>query len=498
MRKLIQLIKKLSSATLSVIKATPKAAWLFIKRAPKRIWWFIKNTPKGVWWFILNLPRLSVALAKRIATNYFIMFDLLADLPKYIIKGFIWIGRILCRYVLYYVYKYFIRYIWIGIYWFYKKVLTPFGVVIYKLTIRPISSILWRFLLKPIGIVIRFIFTKIPPFSWFWKYILSPLHRRSTYPMYRLIRYGFKSLSMEQKKGLTGFMFTSPFVIGLVGLVFYPLGRIIYMSFNNVIQYQTEFTYQWVGLENFKRILTIDIDFVLEVQNFIVRVLLYTPVIITLAIIIAMLLNQKIKAKGFFRMIFFLPIIILNGELLANMSEYGGMDIHLSFFVIDVITTLVPEFAVELFIELFGIIIEILWYTGVPILIFLAMLQKVDKSLYEAASIDGANAWSMFWKITLPIIAPAITVSIIFIVVFLGNFDGNPINGIINASRVSFDRREGYASAMALIYTFVQVLVIAILLFVSSSPFRNAILGKNRKKKHLSKNQRLELSKRGA
>ena len=87
--------------------------------------------------------------------------------------------------------------------------------------------------------------------------------------------------------------------------------------------------------------------------------------------------------------------------------------------VIDLIETVIPHFAVSIFIDMFGYIIEILWYTGVPILIFLAMLQKIDRSLYEAASIDGANAWSIFWKITLPIIRPAITVSIIFIVVFL-------------------------------------------------------------------------------
>ena len=239
------------------------------------------------------------------------------------------------------------------------------------------------------------------------------------------------------------------------------------MSFNNVFQYQTTYQFEWVGWDNYLRILTEDIDFIIEVQNFVVRVLLYTPVIITLAIIIALLLNQDIKGKGFFRMIFFLPIIILNGELLENMSNYGGTDIRISFFILDIITTIIPPFAVDLFVEMFGYIVEILWYTGVPILIFLAMLQKIDRSLYEAASIDGANAWSIFWKITLPIIRPAITVSIIFIVVFLANFDGNPINGIILSSRSEGSRREGYASAMALIYSFVQIFVITILYFIA-------------------------------
>ena len=372
-------------------------------------------------------------------------------------------------------------YVVFGFEWLFKKIFT-----FVKMIIKFVGSFLYKYIIKYIliGVVWSYNHSLRYGVRFIYK-ILVPKHKRG------------RGLSMEQKKALSGYMFISPLIIGLLGLVFYPFGRIVYMSFNNVIQYQTDFTFQYVGLENFRRILQIDIDFVLQVQDFIVRVILYTPVIITLAIIVAMLLNQNIRGKGIFRMIFFLPIIILNGALLSNMSDYGGMDITLSFFVIDIINTIVPEFAVSLFVELFGIIIEILWYTGVPILIFLAMLQKVDKSLYEAASIDGANSWSMFWKITLPIISPAITVSIIFIVVFLGNFDGNPINSLINTARTRADRREGYASAMALIYSFVQIAVISLLLFISSKNIRDTLLGKNRKKKLIPKSQQIKVNKGG-
>ena len=101
-------------------------------------------------------------------------------------------------------------------------------------------------------------------------------------------------------------------------------------------------------------------------------------------------------------------------------------------------------------------------------MIFLAMLQKIDRSLYEAASIDGANAWSIFWKITLPIIRPAISVSVIFIVVFLANFDGNPINALIVNSNGNPSRYQGYAAAMAIIYSIIQVFVIGILLLITT------------------------------
>ena len=270
-----------------------------------------------------------------------------------------------------------------------------------------------------------------------------------------------------QKRAITGYLFISPWIIGFLALVLYPFGKVIYMSFNIVNQYGLDYTYKWVGFENFNRVLFIDIDFVIELQNFIVRVLLYSPVIIALSIIIAMLLNQDIKGKGLFRMIFFLPIIILNGELLENMSTYGGMNIELSFFVLDVLRTIIPAFALSLFVGLFELLIEILWYCGVPILIFLAMLQKVDKSLYEAASIDGANSWSIFWKIVLPAIYPAVSVSIIFIVVFLANFDGNPLNSMIFVARNNSSQKEGYASAMALVYATVQMTIIAVLFLLT-------------------------------
>lgn len=276
-----------------------------------------------------------------------------------------------------------------------------------------------------------------------------------------------KKVSIASKNAIVGYLFVLPWILGFIFLVLYPLGRIVYFSFNNVSLYQTTYTYSWIGFRNFERILMEDIDFVIEVQNFIVRAIVFTPVIITLAIILAVLLNQKFKGKGLFRMIFFLPIIILNGELLNTISSYGGMDINISRLVIDIITTIIPRGAVGVFISVFELIVEVLWYTGVPVLIFLAMLQKIDRSLYEAAQMDGANGWSIFWKITLPAIYPAVSVSIIFIVVFLANFDGNPINALILSSKNDGARRDGYASAMAIIYTVIQIIVISLLYFIT-------------------------------
>ncbi len=389
----------------------------------------------------------------------FTALDLIKSIPHYyfLIMGYILDG---VQFLIKFLVTNFFKYLLIGLKIGYHYTLHFVFVYSYRFVFQPI----YRFVLRPIG-------------SFFAKLNKNKILNKVFYPFREIgkifgaipgaiIRF-FKNLTMNQKKALTGWGFLSPWVLGFLALVAYPVGLLGYSSFNDVRQDGDVFNYTWVGFNNYHRILRVDIDFMMDVQDFIVHALLYTPVIIALAIIVAMLLNQPIKGKGFFRLVFFLPIIILNGELLSTMSDNGGMDIHISPFVFDLLTTIVPVFAIDLFTDLFSIIIEILWYTGVPILIFLSMLQKIDRSLYEAASIDGANAWSIFWKITLPIIRPAISVAVIFIVVFLANFDDNPINSLIIQSDGDPSRYQGYAAAMAIIYSIIQIFVVALLLLIT-------------------------------
>lgn len=275
-------------------------------------------------------------------------------------------------------------------------------------------------------------------------------------------------ITQKQRRAITGLLFISPWIIGLLTFVAYPLIRTIYASFYNV-RYSGErgYIYTLVGLDNYKRILFIDADFVVELQNFVVRILVYVPVVIALSIIIALLLNSKLKGTAIFRLIFFLPIIILNGELMENMSNYGGMDLEVGGLIISVISKITPESMIQVITLLFDTISELLWYCGLPILIFLAALQKIDKSLYEAAQIDGASPWNIFWKITLPVVYPLVSVTIVYVVVFLANFDINPINNIITESRTNPSRREGYASALAVLYAFAQTVLIIVLYFIT-------------------------------
>ncbi|MCK9233762.1 MAG: sugar ABC transporter permease [Acholeplasmataceae bacterium] len=277
-----------------------------------------------------------------------------------------------------------------------------------------------------------------------------------------------KKMTLKTKRAIVGLLFVSPALVGLLTFIMYPLIRTIYFSFNTV-QYSVQFgyLYQWVGFGNYQRILFEDIDFVFAAQDFLLSMFIDVPAIISLSVIIAMLLNSKIKGTTFFRIIFFLPIIILNGEFMNNMVKYGSLSITSSGFIYNAIIKLAPEFIVGVIIGLFDKIMQILWFSAVPILIFLSALQKIDGSIKEAAAIDGASRWQFFWKVTLPTIFPFVGITIIYIVVFLGNWDLNPINQIIKLAQNDGSRREGYASALAILYALLQTFIIGTLFFIT-------------------------------
>jgi ABC-type sugar transport system permease subunit len=191
---------------------------------------------------------------------------------------------------------------------------------------------------------------------------------------------------------------------------------------------------------------------------------LFVPVMNILAIMIAILLNRQFKFRGFFRAIFFLPVIITSGPVIAELLRQGAgtiPSISESGFL-DILANLLPDFLNAPLQSLFSQIIFMLWFSGVQVVLYLAGLQKLDQSMYEAAQIDGANVWESFWKITLPSLKPMIVVSSIYTIVTLATFANNPI--ILWISNVMFNPNfgYGYAAALAWVYFFIIALMLLV------------------------------------
>lgn len=152
--------------------------------------------------------------------------------------------------------------------------------------------------------------------------------------------------------------------------------------------------------------------------------------------------------------------------------------------------TFMPSYMASGISEVFANMIMILWYSGVQILIFLSALQKIDSTLYEAASIDGGSGWECFWKITLPTIKPMILLNAVYTVIFLSNNEQNNIINIIQNSMFAGNKGYGYASAMAWMYSVVVTLIVAavaILLLTRKDVYEKQV---KKRKKELRKQDR--------
>jgi len=276
----------------------------------------------------------------------------------------------------------------------------------------------------------------------------------------------FSQLSNRQRESVIGYAFISIWLIGFIGLTALPLIQSFIFSFHQITIAGGEgIRLTFIAWTNYIRIFTSDLDFLTRLQAFVFEMILFVPVMNILALLIAILLNRPFKFRGFFRAVFFLPVIITSGPVIAELLRQGAgtLPALTESGLIDIINNVLPPFLSGPIQSLFGQIIFMLWFSGVQVVLYLAGLQKLDQSMYEAAQIDGANVWESFWKITLPSLRPMIVVATIYTIVTLATFANNPVILMISSGMFDPNKGYGYASGLAWIY----FLVIAILLAVA-------------------------------
>lgn len=278
---------------------------------------------------------------------------------------------------------------------------------------------------------------------------------------------------LEKKEARVGYVFILPWLIGVLAFMIYPLAQsFYYMWFNiRITPLQTKFIY--VGTGNFTQIWLENPEFPQQIVTYLWQTILEVPIIVVFALLIAMMLNGKIRLKGFFRLVFFLPVIIVSGPVMNMLVDEGAATIP-AMNVQSIVTALdsfLPTSLANNIGDLFSSMIMILWYSGVQILIFLSALQKIDPSLYEAAKIDGGSKWECFWKITLPTIKPMILLNAVYSVIFLSGNEQNSLITMIQSAMFSGTKEKGYgyASAMAWMYSLVVTLVVLLFFLLLGS-----------------------------
>jgi oligogalacturonide transport system permease protein len=261
---------------------------------------------------------------------------------------------------------------------------------------------------------------------------------------------------------MVGLLFVSPWILGFLVFTAFPLLYSFYLSFQKVKITTSGVKTEFTKFTNYNYAFTIDATFLDIVTQYLRQIIISVPIIIVFSLIIALLLNQKIKFRGMFRTIFFLPVIIASGPVIKELMDQGVTTIPSieNYAIFQALNDNPDGFINSILLYLIKNLIVILWFSGVQILIFLAGLQKNDRQVYEAAQIDGASNWESFWKITLPSLFPMIIVNTIYTIVTYSIFSLNPIIVHIQDNMFNINTGFGYASALSWIY----FLIIAILL----------------------------------
>ncbi|MBE6808873.1 MAG: sugar ABC transporter permease [Ruminococcaceae bacterium] len=304
-------------------------------------------------------------------------------------------------------------------------------------------------------------------------------------------RKNLKTRLFGREANWYAYIFLLPWIVGIALLVIRPLVLAIYYSFCEVGITGRGISSEWIGWKNFQDIWVRDINFIDQELSFLIKVILQVPIIVIFALLAALMLNTNLKGKGIFRTIFFLPVIVVSGPIINELQGQGATAVSTSdqMIVNQVISSFLPEWLVEPISGLFAQLILILWYSGIQIIMFLAILQKIDLNMIEAAKIDGATGWEIFWKITLPAIRSIILLNAVYTLVYLANSSSNGVIDLISRAMIK-TRGYGYASSMAWMHSIVVLVLLGLIFLLLKNKPDQFLKNQKRKAKEQRRRER--------
>ena len=283
-----------------------------------------------------------------------------------------------------------------------------------------------------------------------------------------------------KKKNIIPWLFIAPALIFILCFSIYPLIETIYLSFMTTRRGDIVFA----GLQNFKRLLS-DQYFYTSLKNSLIYLIIQVPIMTLLAILLAMALHNGItKLKGLFRTIYFIPFIVESVAysliFVLLFQERGVINFLLSIINISPVMWLTQTWPAR-----FLIMLIMTWrWTGYNMIIILAGLQSIPNDYYEAATIDGANAFQRFVKITIPMLKPVILFSTILSTIGTLNLFTEPYlltNGGPNNSTISLGLYIYRQAFQSINLTYAATISVAILVIVGVLSRLQMKVGENTK-----------------
>ena len=277
---------------------------------------------------------------------------------------------------------------------------------------------------------------------------------------------------IEARKSRYGFMFILPWVIGFILFFLIPIIQSLVYSFNTIQITNDGISTEFVFLDNYITLIQKDPDYLKLLQSSIISFVYSLPLILVISIVLALVLNQKFKGRVIFRALFFLPVIISTGVVMELVFTTIS-DSNTAFGVSDSITA--NMFSVESIMESLDLpvqiakyiqiavsnIFDLIWSCGIQIILFIAGLQSIPTSIYEASKVEGATKWEEFWFITFPQISRITLLVAIFTMleIFTDNRNALISNAYIRMTAGVYDK----TSAMLWFYFAIVAVIMGIL-----------------------------------
>lgn len=282
---------------------------------------------------------------------------------------------------------------------------------------------------------------------------------------------------IEAVKSRYGYKFISLWLVGQLLFFIVPILNSLQYSFSEVNLTSGKVETIFCGLEHYKEIFVENPLYVDNLRDAVGNMLTSLPIIISLSLVMAIILNQKFRGRLAFRGIFFLPVIIASGVImyvlqseylsvpLFNMAsgseyEYGGM-IDFNEILSDLE---LPTQVLKLFSQYLSNVFGLIWSCGVQIILFISGLQSIPEQLYEVSKIEGATKWEEFWYLTIPMLKDVLLLVIVYTMIILFTAVDNPV--IAQAYSIMRDSQVyDQSSAMLWAYFVLVGIVMGIVLW---------------------------------
>lgn len=288
-----------------------------------------------------------------------------------------------------------------------------------------------------------------------------------------------KSKGIESLKAQYGFLFTLPWLIGLIVFFIIPIIQSVIYSFSDLSVGAGSMEIELAGIKHYKFILFEDPKYIDNLISGLSNIFIQVPFILVLSLILGILLNNEFRGRILFRSLYFLPVIIASGVVLKMFLEAAQGDAteiavsdSVSFGMIDFSSVLeglnLPESILGYLSIALDNIFMLIWQSGIQIVLIIAGLQTIPDLLYEVAHVEGATKWEQFWFITLPMMIRTMLLVCIFTIVEVVTTNVNPV---MNQGYNYFGNIEYGTGSAALWFYFILVGAILVAVFGIFSKF---------------------------